>query len=256
MIGKPKISLPSRRQLQKRQQRWDKDIDKEEQRQTQTSTPLNSAVENLQSLSSSGSMMRSLRRRPKYYWNDVENIRHEIVEQWKVALGGERYLKGNGIPDPPPIPNDTLLMYWKRHDLRSAIRKYGGGGCGRQDIADEMITRMTPEAMTIIKTEKMTNSEAFDSSFLIVPGKWKDAVDQFPIVRRVVENDPNLQLERPPRSLQYLKEKEMSTTSNDALDLQEQTKTFSQHSNNQQRVDRQGWKPMKYWSQQQVLISL
>ena len=176
------------------------------------------------------------------------------------------------IPDPPPIPNDTLLLYWKRYDLRAAIRKYEGiykaGGVGRLGLANDMMKMaammaqknsspqeehddnngddydagdLQPQSEHRIDSGTISSSSFFSATsadiedLLIVPGKWKDAIAQFPIVKRVVEIDPYLNLDRPP--------------------------TINGSSNNPSVVPsvsnrRKGRKPIRYWSQQQVLSSL
>lgn len=135
--------------------------------------PLQRRIQNFDALG-------NLRRKPRGYWKDLDNIRHELDLQWQDAIAARRRGDDNEessptIPDPPPIPNETLLTFWKRHDLRGAIRQYG-----REELSIDL------------------------GGAEIVPGKWREAVQQVQLVRRVVQNDPRLSLEHPPTSSQHL----------------------------------------------------
>lgn len=122
-------------------------------------------------------------RKPKGYWLDISNIEKELRDQWKRAsvTVDER--------QPPPIPNETLLNYWKRNDLRSAIVQSGG----RDSL-----------------------SERLGGAFL-VPGKWCEATQNV-WVEQLIASDPNLDSELPPPSPQQLKRKGKSVPASSAGD--------------------------------------
>ena len=88
-------------------------------------------------------------RKPKFYWTDSENIRKELYLFWEElginTTDGHLY-----------IPNEHLLNYFKRNDLRAAIYQMGG----RESLAHELDAQ-------------------------VIPGKWIDAVE-FDIVKQVL----------------------------------------------------------------------
>lgn len=113
-----------------------------------------------------------LRRKPSGYWKDTENIENEIRSLWeevKVKIPSD---------EPPPIPNETLLNYWRRHDIRYAISQFGG----RDLLSVEL------------------------NGAFVVPGKWKEASETV-WVKQVIANDPNLDPKVPPMSPQQGKMK-------------------------------------------------
>lgn len=109
-------------------------------------------------------------RKPKGYWLDISNIEKELRDQWKyVNVTVEEQ-------QPPPIPNETLLNYWKRHDLRSVIVQSGG----RDYLAERL------------------------GGAFIIPGKWSEAKKNA-WVKQLLATDPNLDPDLPPLSPQQLK---------------------------------------------------
>jgi hypothetical protein len=111
-------------------------------------------------------------RKPKGYWLDISNIEKELRDQWKyVNVTVEEQ-------QPPPIPNETLLNYWKRHDLRSVIVQSGG----RDYLAEDL------------------------GGAFIIPGKWSEAKKNA-WVKQLLAADPNLDPDLPPLSPQQLKSK-------------------------------------------------
>lgn len=77
---------------------------------------------------------------------------------------------------PPPIPNESLLNYWRRYDLRAAIVTHGG----REALAESL------------------------GGALIIPGRWSVAVNTT-YVQQLLENDLDLSSDLPPLSPQQLK---------------------------------------------------
>eukprot|EP00980_Cylindrotheca_fusiformis_P002932 scaffold683_cov124-Cylindrotheca_fusiformis.AAC.1 len=113
---------------------------------------------------------KSILRKPRGYWLELSNIDFELREQWKsvnVTIEGQQ---------PPPIPNETLLNYWKRHDLRRAIVQIGG----REELAEKL------------------------GGAFIIPGKWSEATENI-WVKQVLASDPNLDPTLPPLSPQQLR---------------------------------------------------
>ena len=80
-------------------------------------------------------------RHARNYWSNISNFRKEIMDFWSTL----NVPLGNKVP----IPNETLLNYYNRHDLRSAIYSLGG--------RNYICTYLSRE-------------------FYIIPGKWKDAI--------------------------------------------------------------------------------
>jgi hypothetical protein len=108
---------------------------------------------------------KPVNRRPKYYWLDANNLRNELVAFWK-----ERGVKLSKY-QAPPIPNEVLLMHYKRHDLRAAISKNGG-----RQVVSQLL-----------------------GGAPIVQGRWLDALQQSSETQALVKLDPNLSVDRPPK---------------------------------------------------------
>ncbi len=150
-------------------------------------------------------------RRPHNYWIEISNVRAELVELW------------NGVnvtipsTSPPPIPSESLLNYWKRHDLRAAIATHGG----REFLA-----------------------EALEGA-LIIPGKWKLAV-QTPIVQALLVEDSNLSVDNPPLSPQQLVRQVETATKNHTNNETSYRLRRWYHSSSR--------KPPGYWSSQTKVI--
>jgi len=93
---------------------------------------------------SSTTITTRTRRHPRGYWADINNIRTEILAFWSSL----------SIPIPiseqskPPIPNESLLNHFLRHDLRYGIASHGG----REVVSYRL------------------------GGARVMPGKWKEAV--------------------------------------------------------------------------------
>lgn len=96
-------------------------------------------------------------RKPKHYWENLDNIHKEICAFWKFYNISSTTL-----------PSETLLGYAQRHDLRAALRRYGGSHL----VANEL-------------------------NISILPGTWKEAV-LHPEVQQLLLFDPNLASAHPP----------------------------------------------------------
>lgn len=107
---------------------------------------------------------RPTRRRPDYYWSDPNNLQLELRTFWTD--------RGVKLPKnkPPPIPNEVILRYYERHDLRAALVKYGGREAVSQVLGGSMI----------------------------VPGRWRDALNESPELLTLVKADATLSTKSPP----------------------------------------------------------
>ncbi len=94
------------------------------------------------------------KRKRRNYWTSIDNLRHELEIFWKEVDAPLNDLYPN---QPPPIPNEYLLNFFERNDLRWGIAQMGG---------------------------RETVSHLLDGAD-IVPGKWKDAKD-LKIVKHLV----------------------------------------------------------------------
>ena len=72
-------------------------------------------------------------RKPKFYWNDPENIRQELHLFWKE-------LNTTTSDDKLYIPNEYMLNYFNRNDLRAAIYQMGG----RESLAHVLDAHVIP----------------------------------------------------------------------------------------------------------------
>jgi hypothetical protein len=100
----------------------------------------------------------STNRRPRRYWQNFSNFELEIRQFWKdhkVPTSDNVLL----------IPNESLLYYYNRHDIRGCISAQGG----REVLA-------------------------LREGILILPGRWEDAVKEYPEILA----DPSLSKDRPP----------------------------------------------------------
>jgi hypothetical protein len=117
----------------------------------------------------------------------VTNVEQELRDLWATVNNvttitnqeeNDNYNDNDSSNQPPPaIPNEALLNYWKRHDLRAAVVSHGG----RQQLA-----------------------ELFGEGCIIIPGKWSEAVEM-PIVQELLEQDSNLSRDLSPLSPQQLR---------------------------------------------------
>jgi hypothetical protein len=149
-------------------------------------------------------------RKPKYYWNDIENVKHELIQFWAS-------LNVTSFPDnQPPIPSEALIGHFERYDLRRVIAKYGG----RQDLSRLL------------------------GGVAIVPGKWKDAVQDSDVVQELLQNKSHgLQRDLPPLSPQQRKTYTISSRENRTL-------------NRWSYKDKSTRRPLKYWTRSRILQAL
>lgn len=138
-------------------------------------------------------------KKPKYYWTNATNLHRELVDLWQeTAQANLTKLtldQGATFTLPPPIPNQALLNYWKRHDLRAAIASQGGA----IEVYQSILCECYPHLLT--STASSCDSNVYPP---IIPGNWSDAV-QTKIVQQVLANDPNLSATYPPKSPQQLR---------------------------------------------------
>jgi hypothetical protein len=172
--------IPSTRTGKRKESSDQKQRQRQQQQQPDVSVPLRRTTQNRRKKASN--------RKPRNYWKDINNIEKELRDQWKSVLveSSKEDDKNQSTEDiidrllpndqPPPIPNETLLIYWQRLDLSNAIRN----------------------------VERSYLAESLGGA-LVVPGKWKLAVTE-PIVKRVIELDDNLTEDRPPLLQQQLDE--------------------------------------------------
>jgi hypothetical protein len=152
-------------------------------------------------------------RKPKNYWSHLENVELELRDLWEsmnVTLDDD----GNNN-QPPPIPNESLLNYWKRYDLRAAIVTHGG----REVLA-----------------------EALGGS-AVIPGRWAVAVNTTH-VQQVLENDPGLSPDFSPLSPQQLKK----GVERDFSSLKEDNRQEKRRSKKSSRKEK------GYWSSDIIVI--
>jgi hypothetical protein len=126
----------------------------------------------------------AMTRKPRGYWTKLENVEKQLRYLWVDALtNDENSTAGtmvniqNYIPsnEPPPIPNLSMLRYWKQNYLIYYIQKHG-----KEELSDLL------------------------GGALVVPGKWKEAME-LPLMQRVVELDSNLSIDNPPPSMSQQK---------------------------------------------------
>jgi hypothetical protein len=109
--------------------------------------------------------IKPINRKPRYYWSDQTNLRKELIDFWsKLGIATNH--------TSPTIPNESLLVYYKRHDLRAAIVKNGGR-----------------QALSIL----LNNAP-------IMPGRWKDAIACSIELQHLIHSgkETKLCLDRPP----------------------------------------------------------
>ena len=157
-------------------------------------------------------------RHPRNYWLDPTNLRRGLVDFWRNDCGLDREIRTVMDPTRPTIPNEVLLFYYQRHDLRAALARNGG----REEVS-----------------EILGNAP-------IMPGRWRDAVKECPdLMQTLTYHDPNLSIERPPRIV----------TSNAVHQrpIHDDNAPFQQRTKYQRSESR---KPIGYWSLQRLLEEL
>ena len=191
-------------------------------------------------------------RRPKYYWKDLGNVVRELEDFWVhcgvdihqplLAKKNEGFdndttaaVKKNKRQKQQPlcIPNEALLHYRGRHDLRAAIVTYGG--------REEMAYELTYEARRHVT---------------IMPGKWADAVASSIELQIMLQNQTHSEWmsekEAPTRLLPQRKRKQKQHSkivdNSDTAQSSSQPKKKYAHQENR--------KPRWYWNQQKVVEEL
>jgi hypothetical protein len=130
---------------------------------------------------------RSVSRKPKYYWCDLKNIRRELEQFWRdrgvaAAGSGSALTTGNVRL---VIPNESLLAHYGRYDLRGAIASHGG----RFALVEQLQ-----------KTELSSSPSATGlTTFHVMSGTWKEAVEESPELHTLIQVDPSLSRDFPPR---------------------------------------------------------
>mmetsp|Transcript_18185 Transcript_18185/g.38280 ORF Transcript_18185/g.38280 Transcript_18185/m.38280 type:complete len:590 (-) Transcript_18185:533-2302(-) len=129
------------------------------------------------------------KRKRRNYWTSIDNLRLELEKFWKDLEAPLDDLYPN---QPPPIPNEYLLNFFKRNDLRWGIAQLGG----REAV-----------------------SHLLDGAG-IIPGKWKDATD-LQIVKHVIPRMQQLKrVESNQRKLTTLLKPPLETTNLTMKELQ------------------------------------
>jgi len=153
-------------------------------------------------------------RKPRGYWLDLSNVESELRLFWSDIN------VNINVSEPPPIPNEALLIHFDRHDLRHGIYSQGGKKIVAQILGGSRI----------------------------MPGKWKDAVRTSPeLIQLLDESNPKkegLSKNIPPMPSQIKKKIEKTKKENFHLYY----KNRWSH--------RSGRKPKGHWSEEQVLSEL
>lgn len=105
---------------------------------------------------------RRVNRRPRYYWSDLSNLQKELQLFW------DEFGVNTGVP--PTIPNEVLLSFYRRHDLRGAIASHGG----RESVSDRL------------------------GGAPIMPGRWVEAAQESTELQQLIALDEQLSAQRPP----------------------------------------------------------
>ena len=160
---------------------------------------------------------KPIHRKPRYYWMDPKNLQQELVDFWS-QLGITTNITS------PTIPNESLLVYYERNDLRAAIVKNGGR-----------------PAVSILLNHAP-----------IMPGRWKDAIASSIELQQLLQTDGvDLSTDRPPWT-KGISTKESITTPtftkvNNNNSDDNNTKLWSHHEGRNQKG---------YWNLQTVIQEL
>jgi len=107
---------------------------------------------------------KSINRRPKYYWTKQSNMKRELLQFWKDC--GVELISNQPIL----IPNETLLRYYERHNIRAAIASQGG----RKTLSKRL------------------------GGARVMPGRWTLAVQQSIELQQLVRINDRFSEDRPP----------------------------------------------------------
>jgi len=179
---------------------------------------------------------RPVNKKPKHYWRDKKNLERELRSFWIDDCGID-YDDSPTKKSTLVIPNETLLIYYGRHDLRGAITSNGG----REAVSKLLGYRAT-----------------------IMPGRWSDAVKSCPIFRRLIERNPdNLSPHRPPNiygnrdAAVKQNGQQPQKKDNSSINLPEGEKSGgSSSSSNARWVHRTTRRPHGYWNMTVVVEEL
>jgi hypothetical protein len=109
-------------------------------------------------------------RRPRNYWTQPDNLAREIRLFWANDCGLGRH-NATLKYDENMIPNESLMNYYGRHDMRAAFASLGG----REAVAEQL------------------------GGARILPGRWKEAV-QDPQIEALIQIEPDLSSDVSPLS--------------------------------------------------------
>lgn len=186
---------------------------------------------------------KTQKRKPRGYWQNVNNIENEIREFWH-NLNVE--ISQN---EPPTIPNEALLSHFSRHDLRYAIYSHGG----REIVADMLggSEIMDGQWYLAVKTNKELKQFLEDKNNPMNVGLSKDFPPASLQIKQKLQRGelPNLDIIYPLENdigVNYVEDKKLSTNINDSIDLYHK-KRWSH------RIGRQR---KGYWSKQLVVREL
>ena len=171
-------------------------------------------------------------RRPKYYWLDPQHLLHEFRAFW-TELGVTANNNNNKAQWIPLIPNETLLRYYGRHDLRGALVSNGG----RQQVSDMM------------------------GGAPIMEGRWIIAVkaNHFEL-QQLLQKDSTLSPQRPPdiasSSANNKKQKQQTTRQTTKRKQSKNSGASSSFEVDVRWKHQSGRKHKGYWSLQKVIQEL
>ena len=164
-------------------------------------------------------------RRPKYYWTNPDNLERELIQFWQVAG-----VKPSGIL----IPNETLLQFYNRHDLRAAIASQGG----RTMIAEKILAPLKKQVR-------------------IMPGKWSQAWSDIPELQQLVELEPSLSRHSSPyNSTRRDQQPQEPTETTNPVESSQSNNLNSNNSTATKWSHTENRKPKGYWSLQRVIQEL
>jgi hypothetical protein len=172
------------------------------------------------------SRRKPVNRRPKYFWSNVTNLELELRGFWKSV---QVTIRDN---EPVPIPNEALLNYCQRFDIKAAIVTHGG----REDL-----------------------------SFLlggsrIMAGKWNKAVATSPELQQLLLQNSGLSPDLPPSSPQQKTKKETPKTTKGQKPLSSTPNYDTDNNYNARKSERwshkTGRKESGYWNDPLVIEEL
>jgi len=196
-------------------------------------------------------------RKPKFYWTHLENVQQELYDFW-ANLGIQSLC----------LPNETLLNYFQRHDLRAAIATHGG-----REVLAYKLKRHKAKSKT--KTTS-TAVAAISTGIKIMPGRWNEAVTTSLELHTLLQNKTiGLSEDRPPKPPSRIRRLTSVSTSPPPKEKPRQLDTASNSSSSTTKIqqsnddhkghDRQkrrsthplrGRKPHRFWTRETVIQEL